>query len=86
MEGRGLKSFVVIVLILGLLGQTQVEATWSKWCCRNTTGKGFFKDCTSKGYDASWCAHNSGCIPMDDCGGEHPVYAGDFLTAMGNVI
>lgn len=76
MEGKGLKSFVVLVLVLSLLGQTQVQAIMSKWCCKNTRGKGFLQDCVSKGMDQPWCAVHSGCVPLDSCGGEYPVYAG----------
>jgi hypothetical protein len=76
MEGKGLKTFVVLVLVLSLFGQTQVEAKFSKWCCMDTTGKGFFQECVSKGFDQSWCAYRCACIPMEHCGGEHPVDAG----------
>ena len=80
MEGKGLKSFVIIVLVLGLvLEQThQVEAE-HPWCCETTQGKKFFNDCVKKGFEIGFCASGSGCILQvdhDNCFGRWSVPAG----------
>ncbi|CAL4985676.1 unnamed protein product [Urochloa decumbens] len=88
MEAKGLKSFVIVVLVLGLVVLEQTQQVQAKddiwnWCCRTTTGKKFFNDCVDRGLvtNIGFCASGAGCVLLHDkCGGEWPVTAREALT------
>ncbi|CAL4994284.1 unnamed protein product [Urochloa decumbens] len=82
MEGKGLKSLIVVVLILGLvLEQTQVEAK-GKYCCDSYQHRDDFKWCISHIKQKEYCfGPGTGCALLDKCTSWYYLPAGDAVTA-----
>ncbi|CAO2141309.1 unnamed protein product [Urochloa humidicola] len=82
MEGKGLKSLIVVVLVLGLvLEQTQVEAK-GKYCCDSYQHRDDFKWCIShipKQKEICY-GRGTGCQLLDKCTSYYYLPAGDAVT------
>ncbi|GJN24052.1 hypothetical protein PR202_gb11763 [Eleusine coracana subsp. coracana] len=63
MDGKRLKSVIIVVLFLGVvLEQNGAEA---RIRCRSTTGRKIYTTCRLSGKDRSYCARISGCEIVD---------------------
>ncbi|KAL6867625.1 hypothetical protein ACP4OV_015649 [Aristida adscensionis] len=76
MEGKGLKGFIAMVLVLVLvLGHVQVEAKLP-WCCESETAVKNVDWCIAEkiSTDEGWCAYKAGCVLklQDQCEAPYP--------------
>ncbi|CAN6287496.1 unnamed protein product [Urochloa humidicola] len=68
MEGKGLKSFIVVVLFLGLA--LEQIAAGSEGCCPSTPARNIYNTCRLTGGSKSMCANLSGCrLAGQNCAG-----------------
>ncbi|KAF8722139.1 hypothetical protein HU200_022781 [Digitaria exilis] len=74
--GKGLKSFIAVVLVLGLiLGQQQIQVE-AKICCPSMRGRDTYNYCLDGHYGEAFCAKIAGC-KIDDGKCDYPAYSSD---------
>lgn len=77
--GKGLKSFIAVVLVLGLvLGQQQIQLVEANICCPSMRARDTYNICLhDHHYSEAFCAKISGCKIDDDGKCDYPAYSSD---------